>query len=685
MNEELVIQIKAEISDLKKQVNEANKKVKTIGTDGEKSVSKLNSSLKNLAKTIAATFSVAAIVNFTKEIVNCAAEVAAEEAAFTQIMGEYADAAAAKMSGIADATGMVDSRLATYMTSMTAKFKGLGYGIEEATDLAAQGLNMAADASAFWDMSLDESVSHLNSFINGSYEGGEAIGLFANDTQMALYALEEGIIKDTKAWSSLDEATKQATRLQYAQNMLDLSGATGQAAKEADSYANVQANLNEKWRIFKAEIGEPVLQNIAIPGMQMLSDVIDKASQAYEDFCNWLPTGKAYFEELGCFIEETFAPAIETLSPIFEEVGEFFSPLVDKVKEYVTEGELAADANTLLYDTISAVGDIALTVSEGIAGVVDKLKEMKQWVNENETAVQLITIAVGTLTTALVAYNIAQAISNAGGIAAIASNAALTVGYYALVAAETIATTVTSAFGAVMAFVTSPITLVIVAIGALVAAIVLCVKNWEKIKETVSKVVDSIKEKISEMKEKVVSKFEEIKTNVTSKVEELKTKISTKFSEIKDKITKPVEEAKEAVSKVVDKIKGFFDFEWSLPALKVPKFTISPQGWSVGDLLKGSIPKLSVSWYAEGGVFDKPTLFSGNGVLSGLGENGAEAVVPLENNLGWLDKLASMLNERMGGGAPIVLEVDGRVFAQTAISTINRQTRQTGKLALNLV
>lgn len=682
MNEELVIQIKAEISDLKKKVNDANKKIKTIGTDGKKSTDKLNSSLKALGKTIAATFSVAAITNFTKEIVNCAAEVAAEEAAFTQIMGEYADVAAEKMSGIADATGMVDTRLTTYMTSMTAKFKGLGYGIEEATDLATQGLNMAADASAFWDMSLDESVSHLNSFINGSYEGGEAIGLFANDTQMALYAVEQGLINDTKAWASLDEATKQATRLEYAQNMLDLSGATGQAAKEADSFANVQANLNEKWRIFKADIGEPVLQNIAIPGMQLLSDAIDVASQAYEDFCAWLPTGKAYFEELGGFISETFAPVFEELSPLFEDVYNFFSPIVEKVKEYVTEGGLATDASNLLHEAISLIGDIALTVAEGITGVVDKLKEMKQWVDENETAVQLIAIAVGALTTALVAYNIAQAVSNAGGIAAIATNAGLTVGYYALVAAETVATAVTSAFGAVMAFVTSPITLVVLAIGALIAIIVLCVKNWETIKETVLNVCNSIGEWVSNMKEKVVNKFNEIKTGVSNKVNELKTNIATKFSEIKEKITAPVEKARDAVKKVVDKIKGFFKFEWSLPKLKVPKFSISPQGWSIGDLLKGSIPKLSVSWNAQGGVFDKPTIMPYGGSLQGLGENGAEAIVPLEKNTQWLDKMASMIVEKTGGSQPVVIEVDGKVFGKTAISTINQNTKQTGKLQL---
>lgn len=682
MNEELVIQIKAEIGDLKKQVNEATKRIKGIGTDGTKSVNQLSKSLKSLGKVVAATFSVAAITNFTKEIVKCSAEVAAEQSAFTQIMGDYADTAYTKMSKVADGAGMVESRLTSYMTSLTAKFSGLGYGIEEATTLAAQGLTMAADASAFWDMSLDEATSHLNSFINGSYEGGEAIGLFANDTQMAMYAVESGVIGSTKAWAQLDEATKQATRLEYAQNMMDLSGATGQASIEADSFANVQANLNEKWRQFKAEIGEPVLQNIAIPGMQMLSGAIDVASKAYEDFCAWLPTGKAYFEDLGNFIQETFAPAFEVLSPVFQEVAEFFAPIVEKVREYVTEGGLANDANTLLHETISLVGDIALTVAESIAGMVDKLKDMKKWVNENETAVQLIAIAVGALTTAIIAYNIAQAIANAGGIAAIASNAALTVGYYALCAAETVATAATSAFGAVMAFVTSPITLVIAAIAAVIAIIVLCVKHWDEIKAVVSKVASSIVQWVGEMKDKVVNKFNELKTNVSGKIDELKSKISTKFSEIKEKITKPVEKARDAVKNVVDKIKGFFNFQWSLPKLKVPKFSIAPSGWKVGDLLKGSIPKLSVSWNAQGGVFDKPTIMSYGGSLQGLGENGAEAIVPLEKNTQWLDRMASMIVEKTHGTQPVVIEVDGKVFGKTAISTINQDTRRNGKLAL---
>ena len=92
------------------------------------------------------------------------------------------------------------------------------------------------------------------------------------------------------------------------------------------------------------------------------------------------------------------------------------------------------------------------------------------------------------------------------------------------------------------------------------------------------------------------------------------------------------------------------------------------------------INKLEVPQFAQGGVVDSAT-------LAVIGEQGKEAVVPLENNLGWLDKLAGMLNERMGGGSntPIILQVDGKTFAQTSIDSINQLTKQTGTLALNIV
>jgi hypothetical protein len=143
---------------------------------------------------------------------------------------------------------------------------------------------------------------------------------------------------------------------------------------------------------------------------------------------------------------------------------------------------------------------------------------------------------------------------------------------------------------------------------------------------------------------------------------------------------------KSVKTELVEKLKSSLTFKWELPKIKVPKFTVKPAGWELGDLLKGVIPKLSISWNARGGVFDKPTVFGYGNSLQGIGENGAEAVVPLENNLGWLDKLASMLSNKLSGNnKPIVLQVDGKTFARTAIDTMNNLTRQQGKLTLNIV
>lgn len=269
-------------------VDKAKTELDGVTNTAEKSSDSMVSSFKKIGAAVATYFTVDAITNFGKQLVDAAASVSAETSAFEQIMGDYTDTAKQKMQEVADATGVVDTRLTGYMTSMTAKFKGLGFDIDEATTLAQEGLMLASDAAAFWDKSLEDSMSALNSFINGNYEGGEAIGLFANDTQMAAYAVKQGLVETTSAWASLDEATKQATRLEYAQNMFEMSGATGQAAKEADQYANVQGNLNEKWRQFKAQIGEPLLQNVVLPAMQALMDIIDDLSKGFEDLQKWL-------------------------------------------------------------------------------------------------------------------------------------------------------------------------------------------------------------------------------------------------------------------------------------------------------------------------------------------------------------------------------------------------------------
>jgi hypothetical protein len=210
---------------------------------------------------------------------------------------------------------------------------------------------------------------------------------------------------------------------------------------------------------------------------------------------------------------------------------------------------------------------------------------------------------------------------------------------------------------------------------------------FNSVKQVASTIFESIK---SQIENKITSAVNIIK-NVLALVKGIftgdlgaaKQAALNIFDQIKSGIQSRIETAKNVVKTGLDAVKNFFSSaKWELPKIKLPHLSISGS-FSINP---PSVPTFSISWYKLGGVFDNPTLFGyGNGSIGGLGEAGAEAIVPLENNLGWLDKLATMLSERMGGNTPIVLNVDGKVFAQTAISTINKQTRQTGKLALNLV
>ena len=350
------------------------------------------------------------------------------------------------------------------------------------------------------------------------------------------------------------------------------------------------------------------------------------------------------------------------LNEAMAKLGEVAAPIITMLTT------LGADVLTAITPYIQSFAENYLPKIQEVLGVVaEKLGEALKFLLEHKAILAVMAGIIVGIVAAIGLYNTVAAVKAAMDAAQVTTLGGLIAAQLAQAAATTAAL--------------APYIAIVAAIAAVIAIIVLCIKHWDEIKAVVIKVAHAIAEKVEEMKTKAVESFNNLKEGIANRVEAIKSSVAEKFNAIKQKILTPIQNAKDKVKELIEKIRSFFNFNWSLPKLKMPhikitgEFSISPP----------RVPKFSVDWYARGGVFDKPTLFTSGGRLGGLGEAGAEAIVPLENNTEWLDKIADRLSAKFGGGRNIVLQVDGKTFGQISVDSINALTKQTGNLPLVIV
>ena len=274
------------------------------------------------------------------------------------------------------------------------------------------------------------------------------------------------------------------------------------------------------------------------------------------------------------------------------------------------------------------------------------MKAIKEFIvkNLNEISKQVTTIftAIQATITAIMTA-IKNKISDIWSKISAAVSAAL----------ATIKAVVTTSFNSIKDFVTTVWNAISTAISSainkakdIVSSVVNTIKDvvtsvFNSIKSFVSAVWESIKNAISApinaAKEAVSTAVTNIKNTVSDIFDKIKEKATNVWNNIKDAITKPIEAAKDKVKETIDKIKGFFNFEWKLPDIKLPHFKIEG-GFSLDP---PSVPHLEVEWYKKAMnnpmILNSPTIFGMNdGKLLGAGEAGSEVV-------SGADKLMSMI------------------------------------------
>ena len=335
---------------------------------------------------------------------------------------------------------------------------------------------------------------------------------------------------------------------------------------------------------------------------------------------------------------DAFEVATHVAGDVAQRVGEFFSQLGETLGG-VWDGicstvQVAIDAvSQVITDVVTALSEWWGATWEGISGTASAIWEAIY--GAVSAYIQYVSDVIGA------ALSVIQGVWDTvwGAVSS---------------AASSIWDAISSAIGAAINAISSTISAVLSAIQAVWDSI------WGAVSSTASSVWDGISSTISSI-------VNGVRDTISSVFNAAKDTVSSVWNSIKSAIETPIQNARDTVRNVIDSIKGFFNFSWSLPHLKLPHLSISGS-FSINP---PSVPHFGIDWYAKGGVFNGPSVI-------GVGEAGPEGVVPF-NERGarpLAEGIAKLLDGKGGaahGDTNVTINLYATVREEADIEKISRQ------------
>lgn len=546
--------------------------------------------------------------------------------------------------------GVMLTGIATAGTTALISISKKSADTADRIDKMSQRLSMSRETFQEWDYIMSQNGVSIDSFQTGMKKFTQVLDGVNNGSSKTIDimnkldpqlvktaksgATQEQVFRETvKAFQKMPEGVEKARLAQelfgkQGQEMLPMLNASKGSIDELTKKAHEMGLILSDDAVNAGVKFTDTLDSVK----RSLSSVVAKIGVSImpivQKFLDWIllnmPTIQkvvgVVFENIGLFVQKAVNFFNENLLPVFQSFFEWVSTNWPQISSTIS----------VVFDTLLAVLDPIISFFSSLIGYM---------MNFSDSMNLTIPILLG-LVAGLIAFKTAILISSI--ISTVRNGIILfTTATQGLSVAQAILNAVMMA---------NPFAVVAVIIGALIAVGVLLYKNWDKIvafakqmgvklgeiwnsiKNKVSEVWNGIKNTISSVWNNITgfvsNAINSIKSTVTSVFDGLKSTVTTIWNGIKKAISSPIESAFGIVKSIVDKIKGVFNFKFQWPHIPLPHFRITgsanPLRW-----LKEGVPKLSVQWYAKGGIFDKPTIFNTPYGLKGVGEAGPEAVTPI--------------------------------------------------------
>ncbi|WPC08013.1 phage tail tape measure protein [Globicatella sp. PHS-GS-PNBC-21-1553] len=591
--------------------DEATKGLDGVVGKAQDSSSKLVSIFKKTAAVVGAVFAVDKAINFGKMAVEAAATAQATEAQFQQVFSGIEKEAQKGLNKVAKDVGSLPNRIKPAFNQIAAFAKVTGMDASESLSFAERATRAAADSAAWYDQSIEQTTETLKSYLKGNYQVADNLGILSTETTRNAAATE----LFGQKFKDLSGLQQQEVLLKMYEDANRVSGAMGQAAREADGWENVMGNLKSAWENFLAVVGAPLL-SMLIPIMQGLTDKMQK-------FAEWVPTAQ---KALSDFWDEF------TNSTLVQSAIDVFNLFKDAVKDLLDnflQSEGFSNFNDLLVSFKDTILDIDLT------DLLDKLQQfIEKWG-------PLIAGIFG----AIIAFQV------------IMSVIAIVQG-------------VISGLSLAIAFLTSPIGLVVLAIGALIAAGVWLWQNWETLGPQLTKVWNDAKQWISNAIQGIIDWFIKLWTDGSKYVSDLASDVTKWFTDMWNKANQKATDIYNSVAEWFGKIPGKIKEKWNEAVKFLEGINLFEIGQNIVQGLWDGIANMwdgLMNWFGEkvGGLVDKAqsalSIFSpsrkmrdlvGRMIPRGI-QVGAEEEFPalersVEDNLNKLTDIRPMINGHIG-------------------------------------